>query len=76
MHIYDHIKGWFALQVNEAGQPIHYMLAAEFGSPFVLAYVASYMLVTMGCLAIVFCGPLGPTLFSFAYVGCTYTGYV
>ena len=38
-------------QVNEAGQPIHYMLAAEFGSPFVLAYVASYMLVTMGCWA-------------------------
>jgi len=39
--------------VNEAGQPIHYMLAAEFGSPFVLAYVASYMLVTMGIFNVI-----------------------
>ena len=46
---------WFAhVQVNEASQPTHYIMAAEFGSPFVLAYVASYMLVTMGCLAIIF----------------------
>jgi hypothetical protein len=45
-------EGWSAdVQVNEAGQPIHYMLAAEFGNSFVLAYVASYMLVTMGCWA-------------------------
>eukprot|EP00435_Cladocopium_sp_Y103_P027191 s2181_g6.t1 len=39
--------------VNEAGQPIHYMLAAEFGSTFVLAYVASYMLVTMGIFNVI-----------------------
>lgn len=39
--------------VNEAGQPIHYMLAAEFGNSFVLAYVAGYMLVTMGIFNVI-----------------------
>ncbi|CAK9005742.1 unnamed protein product [Durusdinium trenchii] len=34
--------------VNEFGQPLHYLLAAQFGLPFIFGYVMSYMLVTMG----------------------------
>lgn len=39
--------------MNEAGQPITHMLAAQFGLPFILAYVASYMLVTMGIFNVI-----------------------
>lgn len=39
--------------INEAGQPITHMLAAQFGLPFILAYVASYMLVAMGIFNVI-----------------------
>ncbi|CAJ1340821.1 unnamed protein product [Effrenium voratum] len=34
--------------MNDVGQPISYLLAAEFGLPFIFCYVSSYMLVSMG----------------------------
>lgn len=43
--------------MNEAGQPITHMLAAQFGLPFILAYVASYMLVTMGIFNVILAVP-------------------
>ncbi|CAJ1353834.1 unnamed protein product [Effrenium voratum] len=39
--------------VNDAGQPIHSLLAAEFGLPFIAGYVASYMLVSMGIFNVI-----------------------
>ena len=36
-----------------AGQPLHSLLAAEFGVPFVAGYVASYMLVSMGIFNVI-----------------------
>ncbi|CAJ1353836.1 unnamed protein product [Effrenium voratum] len=39
--------------VNDAGQPIPSLLAAEFGLPFILGYVGSYMLVTMGIFNVI-----------------------
>ncbi|CAL1133738.1 unnamed protein product [Cladocopium goreaui] len=39
--------------VNDSGQPLHSLLAAEFGVPFVAGYVASYMLVSMGIFNVI-----------------------
>jgi len=39
--------------INEAGQPIPHILAEQFGLPFILAFVASYMLVTMGIFNVI-----------------------
>ncbi|CAJ1396313.1 unnamed protein product [Effrenium voratum] len=39
--------------VNDAGQPIHSLLASEFGLLFIMGYVASYMLVTMGIFNVI-----------------------
>ena len=36
--------------LSAPGAPLPSILATEFGTPFVLGYVVSYMLVTMGCL--------------------------
>eukprot|EP00439_Symbiodinium_sp_Y106_P042251 s331_g5.t1 len=36
-----------------AGEPIHYLLALEFGYPFMFLYVACYMLVTMGIFNVI-----------------------
>ena len=45
------------------GAPLPSILATEFGTPFVLGYVVSYMLVTMGCLgAVMFYYVLHPRL--------------
>ena len=40
-------------EVNDSGQPLHSLLAAEFGVPFVAGYVASYMLVSMGIFNVI-----------------------
>ena len=39
--------------VNDEGQPIHSLLASKFGLLFILAYVSSYMLVTMGIFNVI-----------------------
>eukprot|EP00435_Cladocopium_sp_Y103_P021229 s324_g5.t1 len=39
--------------VTDSGQPIPSLLAEEFGLPFILSYVASYMLVTMGIFNVI-----------------------
>ncbi|CAJ1379020.1 unnamed protein product, partial [Effrenium voratum] len=39
--------------VNDSGQPIHSILASEFGLPFIMGYVASFMLVTMGIFNVI-----------------------
>ena len=39
--------------VNHEGRPINYLLADKFGLPFVLCYVISYMLVTMGIFNVI-----------------------
>ncbi|CAE7759562.1 CACNA1S, partial [Symbiodinium sp. CCMP2456] len=36
-----------------AGEPIHYLLALEFGYPFMFLYVGCYMLVTMGIFNVI-----------------------
>ena len=40
-------------KVNDSGQPLHSLLAAEFGVTFVAGYVASYMLVSMGIFNVI-----------------------
>ena len=40
-------------KVTDSGQPLHSLLAAEFGVPFVAGYVASYMLVSMGIFNVI-----------------------
>jgi len=39
--------------VTESGQPIPFILAEEYGLGFILSYVASYMLVTMGIFNVI-----------------------
>jgi len=39
--------------VTDSGQPIPSLLAEEFGLPFILSYVGSYMLVTMGIFNVI-----------------------
>ncbi|CAK9037956.1 unnamed protein product [Durusdinium trenchii] len=39
--------------INEDGRPITHMLARRFGLPFILGYVASYMLVAMGIFNVI-----------------------
>ncbi|CAK9100045.1 unnamed protein product [Durusdinium trenchii] len=39
--------------VNREGQPIHEMLAEAFQLPFIIGYVACYMLVTMGIFNVI-----------------------
>ncbi|CAE7929903.1 Cacna1c, partial [Symbiodinium necroappetens] len=39
--------------VNRRGEPINFLLADAFGLPFILFYVVSYMLVTMGIFNVI-----------------------
>lgn len=39
--------------VNEAGEPLTHLLAREYGLVFILSYVMSYMLVTMGIFNVI-----------------------
>ena len=43
--------------INEDGRPITHMLARRFGLPFILGYVASYMLVAMGIFNVILAVP-------------------
>jgi len=40
-------------KVDERGFPIHDLLASEFGVIFILGYVVSYMLVSMGIFNVI-----------------------
>ena len=47
-HAKNFLERKLQAEVNDMGQPLHYLLKEEFGLPFIFCYVCSYMLVTMG----------------------------
>ena len=54
--------------INDNGQPIQALLAERWGLAFVLPYVASYMLVSMGIFNVILAAPWWPCLLLFCSV--------